>query len=56
MAEISMCRKYQASEKVFIVFCMLPSTHPFNLRRLSCLKIFLVALQLNMPGIDVYQY
>ena len=42
MAIISLCRKYRASEKVFILLCMLPNTHPFNLRQLAFIKIFFV--------------
>ena len=50
MAIISACRKYRASEKVFIVLCRLSNTHPFNLRRLFFLKIFLVK---STPGICI---
>ena len=46
MTIIYMCRKYRASEKVFIVFCILPITHLFNLHHLffkdiSCFNILI---------------
>ena len=39
-------QKKRASEKVFIVLCRFSNTHPFDLRGLSFLKIFLFLLLL----------